>query len=133
MIDAPALNASRAACAISTMVTGTGCCLGLVSTPVRAQVKATFSVIGNGLSRLFGGGGGDLYEQLGLVDLVADLEFDLGDLPGGRGGDDRLDLHGFEGQQRRADFDVLPKRDGDRQHSTHGWRADAPVGAVGAP
>ena len=34
MIAAPALNASRASLAICAGVTGTGCCLGSVSTPV---------------------------------------------------------------------------------------------------
>jgi hypothetical protein len=45
MMDAPALNASRASAAICAGVTGTGCCLGLVSTPVSAQVSIAFSII----------------------------------------------------------------------------------------
>jgi hypothetical protein len=39
----PALKASRASAAIWAGVTGTGCCLGLVSTPVSAQVRMALS------------------------------------------------------------------------------------------
>ena len=38
MTEAPASNAALASPAISSGVTGTGCCLGSVSTPVSAQV-----------------------------------------------------------------------------------------------
>ena len=44
MIDAPALKASRASAAICAGVTGTGCCFGLVSTPVSAQVRMALSM-----------------------------------------------------------------------------------------
>ena len=41
MIEAPASKASFADAAISAGVTGTGCCAGLVSTPVSEQVTTT--------------------------------------------------------------------------------------------
>src|SRR6185312_7683102 len=45
-MDAPASNASRADCAICWGETGTGCCLGLVSTPFSAQVRMALSISG---------------------------------------------------------------------------------------
>src|SRR5262245_13485754 len=44
-IEAPASNAALASRAISSGVTGTGCCLGSVSTPVSAQVMMALSVM----------------------------------------------------------------------------------------
>ena len=41
---APASNASFAEAAISSGVTGTGCCFGLVSTPLSAQVRIALSM-----------------------------------------------------------------------------------------
>jgi hypothetical protein len=93
MMLAPALKASRASAAICAGVTGTGCCCGLVSTPVSAQVRMALSALAHDLQ--FHQHGARGHRVLGLHVHGAHRA-------GGAGVQPHLHLHRFHAHQRLA-------------------------------
>ena len=108
MIEAPALKASRASAAICAGVTGTGCCFGLVSTPVSAQVRMALSTSLSVMRQPRAASSSSTSSAPEATCWPA-CTTHAHDAAGGTGGDPHLHLHRLDADQRLAGGDRVAR------------------------